>query len=425
MAKGRKTRIRLIINETDPIPLVKDFNTFITYLVENKLHLTKRKQFLPPKDLYQINQLVSNPNRENTPRTSQELYPLLHLFYHLIFYGRLFEKISVGSQKVKIQKTDRMEEYLALTPTEKYFFLLETFWVDCDWNKLAPDHRTESIIWQVMNTIEFIAKRSSGKTIFLAKRSSLYFENFFMLYLSFFGFFQLTRNEELYKEFQIKRFFPVASLTPSLLGVTLASILCKKRPLEKWNLPYRWKLEGKVLSFPGLGANQRDEKHYIPFFKAFTDFFQEGELQKTLPRKSRKLTRGTFIFKVSMGKGIWRKIAISGQHTLNALHAAIQYAFNFDFDHLYAFFMDGKSWSHDAIYAPDCNEGPYADEIRIGELELSAEKEFLYLFDFGDEWHFYVRLMEIKKEHPELSEPEVIESKGEAPEQYPSLEDWE
>ena len=50
---------------------------------------------------------------------------------------------------------------------------------------------------------------------------------------------------------------------------------------------------------------------------------------------------------------------------------------------------------------------------------------FLYLFDFGDQWHFYVRLVEIKKECPKLSGPKVIESKGEAPDQYPSVEDWE
>ena len=425
MAKGRKTRIRLVINEIDPVPLMKDFNTFITYLVENKPYLTRRKQFFSPKDLHQINQLMSSPNKENTPRTNQELYPLLHLFYHLIFYGKLFEKVSVGSQKVRIQKTDRMEEYLTLTFTEMYFFLLETFWVDCDWNKLASEHRTESTIWQVMNTMEFIVKRSPGKTIFLDKRSSLYFENFFMLYLSFFSFFKVTRNEELHKTSQIRRYFPIASLTPSPLGVTLASILCKERPLEKWNLPYRWKVEGKVLSFPGLGVNQQSEKLYVPFFKAFTQFFQERELQKSLPRKPRELTRGTFIFKISVGKGTWRKIVISGEDTLEDLHSAIQSAFCFDFDHLYAFFMDGKTWSHNAIYAPNCDEGPYADEIRIGELELSIGKEFLYLFDFGDEWHFYVRLVHIKKEHPELSEPEVIESKGEAPEQYSDIEGWE
>lgn len=229
MAKRRKPRIRLAVNKTGHVPLVKDFNTFITYLVENKPCLTKRKQFLSPKDLHQINQLMSNPNRESTSRTNQELYPLFHLFYHLIFYGNLFEKVSVGSQKVKIQKTDRMEEYLALTSTEKYFFLLETFWVDCDWNKLASEHRAESTIWQVMNTMEFIVKRSPGKTIFLDKKSSLYFENFFMLYLSFFGFFKITRNEELYKEYFSRSY-------PSSISFSSSHSITRFSSLLSWNL---------------------------------------------------------------------------------------------------------------------------------------------------------------------------------------------
>lgn len=87
--------------------------------------------------------------------------------------------------------------------------------------------------------------------------------------------------------------------------------------------------------------------------------------------------------------------------------------------------MDGELWSYDAFYPPECDEGPYTDEVRIDELELSVGQEFLYLFDFGDQWHFYVRLVEIKKECPKLSGPKVIESKGEAPDQYPSVEDWE
>jgi len=421
--------LRLSINEVSSVPLVKDFDAFITYLVENKSYLTQKKQFLPPRVLYHINELMSKPNRENTPRTGQELYPLLHLFYFLVLYGKLFKKVFEGSQKVKIQKTDRVKEYLNLTPAEKYFFLLETLWVDFNWNKLGARVRVESIIWRVTNVLEFIAKRSPGETIFLDKLGKREFPNFplfddfFMLYLSFFGFFKLTRNEELYKKFQLKRYFPIASLTPSLLGVTLAPILCKERPLEKWNLPFRQKIEGKILSFPGLGLNQQNEKRYVPFFKAFTDFFQEGELQKTLSRKPRKLSRETFIFKVSVGKGIWRKIAISGESTLEDLHVAIQNAFHFDFGHLYAFFMDGEPWSHDAIYAPGCEEGPYVDEIRIGELELSVGEQFLYLFDFGDEWDFEVRLVEVKKEHPKLSKPKIVESKGEAPEQYPYIED--
>jgi len=418
------TKERLVITETDPVPLVRDFDTFINFLAENEPYLTKRKQFLSPKLLYHINQLMSNPHRENTPRTNQELYSLLHLFYYLSFDGKLFKKVSAGSQKIKVQKTDKMKEYLNLTPAEKYFFLLETFWVDCDWNKLSLGPRVESIIWQVISIMEFIAKRKPEETIFLDK-SPIISEDFFILYLSFFGFFKLTRNEELYKGFQTKRLFPVASLTPSILGVTLAPVLCKERPLEKWNLSYRWRIEGKKFSFPGLRVNQQDKKYYVPFFKVFTRFFEKGKLEKTLPREPKKLIRGNFIFRVSVSKGIWRKIAISSEHTLEDLHFVIQSAFSFDSDHLYGFFMDGKKWSHDAFYASESNEGPYADEVRIGDLELFVGKKFLYLFDFGDEWHFWVKLVKIKKEEPMLSEPEIIESKGKDPEQYPSMEDWE
>ena len=426
MAKPREARVRLVMNETDPVPLIENFDAFIAYSSENRPYLTKKKQFITPKLLYQINQLMSNPNQENTPQTHQELYPLLHLFYLLALYGKLFRRVSQGSQKVRLEGTDRMEEYLILTPTEKYFFLLETLWVDCDLNKLVLGQRVELVIWQVKSILEFIAKKTPEKTIFLDQsnkreiRSLAMFDNFLMLYLSFFGFFKLTRNGRLYEMYHTKKSFPIASLTPSLLGVTLAPILCKERALQYWNLPCRQKIEGKVLSFPGLAANRQSEKRYVPFFEAFTKFFPEEELTRTLPRKARELTRGPFVFKVSVGKGIWRKIAICGENTLEDLHAAIQTAFNFDFDHLYAFFMDGKSWSHDVINAPGCDEGPYADGARIGELELSVGQGFLYLFDFGDEWRFWVELKEIKEDSRKPAESEVIESKGEAPEQYPS-----
>ncbi|MBE0479009.1 plasmid pRiA4b ORF-3 family protein, partial [Candidatus Aerophobetes bacterium] len=160
------------------------------------------------------------------------------------------------------------------------------------------------------------------------------------------------------------------------------------------------------------------------FFEAFAEFFPKEELQKTLHRKAKKLVKGTFIFKVSLGKS-WRKIAISGEDTLDDLQTVINDAFGFDFDHLYAFFMDGKRWSHNAINAPGCDEGPYTDDFCIGELNLSPGQEFLYLFDFGDECCFWVKLEKIKDDEIGLSKAKVIESKGEAPEQYPSWEDEE
>jgi len=177
-----------------------------------------------------------------------------------------------------------------------------------------------------------------------------------------------------------------------------------------------------------LRQHRTKRKGFIPpqviYQINFTKFFPQGELQKTLPRKAKKSVKGTFIFKVSPGKS-WRKIAISSENTLEDLQVAINNAFHFDFDHLYAFFMDGKPWSHNAINAPQCDEGPFADEFKIGELGLSVGQQFLYLFDFGDEWCFWVKLEDIKEGEPESSEPEVIESKGEAPQQYPSYGDDE
>jgi cephalosporin-C deacetylase-like acetyl esterase len=58
----------------------------------------------------------------------------------------------------------------------------------------------------------------------------------------------------------------------------------------------------------------------------------------------------------------------------------------------------------------------------LEQLNLQLGQEFMYLFDYGDEWRFKVRVHAL---HPDASDeeyPRVVKSVGEAPEQYP---DWE
>jgi len=71
-----------------------------------------------------------------TPRTDQTGYPLLHLFYHLVLAWKLFQKVSGKGSRLVLKTTGRLQAYEELKPAEKYFFLLETFWVDADWEKL-------------------------------------------------------------------------------------------------------------------------------------------------------------------------------------------------------------------------------------------------------------------------------------------------
>ncbi|MEM4310914.1 MAG: hypothetical protein QXX95_00800 [Nitrososphaerales archaeon] len=42
----------------------------------------------------------------------------------------------------------------------------------------------------------------------------------------------------------------------------------------------------------------------------------------------------------------------------------------------------------------------------------------LFLFDYGDEWHFIVKLKKIEADKKEVNYPLIVKSVGEAPPQY-------
>jgi len=77
------------------------------------------------------------------------------------------------------------------------------------------------------------------------------------------------------------------------------------------------------------------------------------------------------------------------------------------------------------------NESLVIEEETVGDvrttalaaLQLSRGQQFLYLFDYGDEWQFKVKVHAINQDaDPTAQYPRVVESVGAAPEQYP---DWE
>jgi len=76
---------------------------------------------------------MTHPLPDTTPRTDQTLYPLLHLFYHLILAGKLYQKVSGKGSRLGLKPTGRLQAYEELKLTEKYFSLLGTLWIDADW----------------------------------------------------------------------------------------------------------------------------------------------------------------------------------------------------------------------------------------------------------------------------------------------------
>jgi hypothetical protein len=129
-----------------------------------------------------------------------------------------------------------------------------------------------------------------------------------------------------------------------------------------------------------------------------------------------------FEFTVSLSKKCYRVIRCLPEHTFEDLHLAIQEAFDFDNDHLYSFYLDGKRYSNHRINAPYSEEPPFTDEVCLGSYRLINKQRILYLFDYGDCWEFDI-VLDVKSEvGVKLENPEITKSVGEAPEQYPDYD---
>jgi len=192
----------------------------------------------------------------------------------------------------------------------------------------------------------------------------------------------------------------------------------------------------------------------------------------------------SYIFHVSLpGTGrTWRKLELRADQTLHDLHLAIQDAFDWDNDHLYAFFMSGKAWDSNSEYRLPDNTTPWGEiiedddddeleppeltpeereaqlrqlfgqdtemtlaemeaeladfwesfwqemaesgpgnslETELSALNLQPKQEFMYLFDFGDEHRFKVRVHAITEQaNPAIDYPRLVESVGDSPPPY-------
>jgi hypothetical protein len=122
-------------------------------------------------------------------------------------------------------------------------------------------------------------------------------------------------------------------------------------------------------------------------------------------------------------RNVRRVIAVRDDLTLADLHYALQSAFGWDDDHLYAFWLCDQFWtSATEHFTHPCGDEP-ADPaersaaIRLESLALAEGQQLTYVFDFGDEWRVRLRVDEIASDdgHPS---PRLLEAVGAAPPQY-------
>ncbi|MCD6578384.1 hypothetical protein J7L48_02815 [bacterium] len=125
----------------------------------------------------------------------------------------------------------------------------------------------------------------------------------------------------------------------------------------------------------------------------------------------------------------YRTLAISGESTLYDLAEIITDSYDFDFDHSFGFYDNIRSWTKSIVgyeLFADVGQGSKFKSVKrakVNRIFNNIKKKMLFLFDYGDEWHFVVELRGIELPKENTRYPLVIESFGEASPQYEQMDE--
>ena len=142
----------------------------------------------------------------------------------------------------------------------------------------------------------------------------------------------------------------------------------------------------------------------------------------------------TYIFKINLLRSpkIVREIEIPNNISLYKLAEAIVDAYNFNFDHCFGFF---SKISEDRYFDSEKKYELFTDLIeegepleptgagsvkktKISEVWQSIGDKMMFLFDYGDNWHFLVELINFGKKELKQKYPRILKKVRKAPKQY-------
>jgi hypothetical protein len=125
---------------------------------------------------------------------------------------------------------------------------------------------------------------------------------------------------------------------------------------------------------------------------------------------------------------VYRDIEIEASKSLYRLAEAILSAFGFDFDHAFGFYSGLKyptmmraSPRYELFFdMGDADPGVLSvKKTKVAQAFPAVGHAMLFLFDYGDEWLFRVKLETTGKKIAKVRYPRIVATHGKAPEQYP------
>jgi hypothetical protein len=404
---------KLVIDQTHPGPVLHDFEAALDFVGEKGVRASGI-HFLLPAEVFSV--LDERLTRRVTLASKQPKlrdYPYLQGL-HLLLRASGLVRIEGRAHAARLfVDSAALARWNDLNPVERYFGLLEAWLVMAQPEMVGERVRFhEWFLYDCLRVWGFLLHRGRFAGIHGGYHVAL---------MDLFGLVQLPAPE------------PHASwpgeVRPTPFGRAVFRLLENVDPsayalLHDLHTPAEESLHlAELLALQEAAEDDSDEEPG-PHFGQLQPFFQPcfPQWQKTLGPPEVAFREGVYVFKVSVTKRCWRRIALSADATLDDLVGVILDSIDFDSDHLYEFSYRDRTGRTVQVLSPEAEEGDSADEVQLGALPLEVGDTMKLVYDFGDNWQFTVQLERIDPSGAEGELPRILEEHGRAPVQYPELD---
>lgn len=373
---------------------LRDVDVFLDFLVKNPVPLSKNKNQPPVKWTQSLNTLLTTPEELTLKRPMTNHYAQI---MGLLLLARssglaVSQAGNKGQLELHISKT-LYQQWQSMNETERYFSLLES-WINRGYS-MSIGERISSMDNRFLTGFMMMFGHKDlwqGKAVddpdFWLPRGKAF--NLVILKMTGLAEFILEDNN---RKVRLLKLTPWGQL---FLGA------CKQGFIDSLK--------------SGEYEDDYEQISLLPEIKAI-----RKDVQRTFKQQV-PVIAASYVLSVALGSKCTRTLKVSASHLLDDLAGAILAAFDFDNDHLYHFqyfteYGADRRIGHPAVY--DCDGS--TEETLLRHIHPAPGMKMTFVFDYGDYWEFEITVMYGTKEP--ATKIEVIDRKGEAPEQYPDYEE--
>jgi hypothetical protein len=417
-----------VITADQPGTVLRDFQMLLDFVGPQGAEVGGKYHLLPLKFIGELDLRLSRPLRLELKRPQLRSHPYLQGLYLLLRASGLSRVEGAGTKTRLVLDPEMMAQWERLNPTERYFNLMEA-WLRFATGEMVGERGPS---WGFLTSSLQLWKScpEKGRRFKTQNPHEVYLpgvgRDFYLLALmDLFGLMEVdqpSRPAANWSPAGVHR-VPFGDAILTLVADSWLDLLYGEGVAEEEDeedFPGGEEVPEEADQDEGDGAPE--DPQYGAWQGLIQPFFPEWKENLIFPAIEPR--KGVFIFRVSLGK-VWRLIALPSNATLGDLVHWILRSVEFDDDHLYEISYRDRRGAKVAATHPAMEEGPWADEISIGNLPIDPGQTMQLWYDFGDDWRFTIKLERIDPPdaHPRSKKPQILERHGESPDQYPNWDE--